>query len=329
MPIPAAAGAPAGEAATGGEAASTAEAGAASLEDMAALMADSGSADGGEGVPAEETPTEGAPAADPEGEKPAEKPKEEPAPAAEDTPDALKLRKGFAALARDRQKMHEREAAADAAIAEAKQHTEKAQRHDSLLARLKESPHEVIKEVGGDALVTSMLKAIAAEEKSPAEREVDRLRDEWAKDKAATKQREEQAAVMQFHQGVHSAVAAAGEKYDLVNTLAAVLPTREACVEIIQQYYNKFNGAVISADIAAEALETGLKKALSGSKTFGPREAVKPPAATPAKPKATTNGTTLTSVASGDHPPPANGYPLDDDQRFEAVMKELGAANLL
>src|SRR6185436_14391706 len=81
------------------------------------------------------------------------KPEVEAKPPADETPEAEKLRKGFAALARDRRKMHEREQAAEAAIATADQYKTKATHFDAVVKRLHDDPHALLLEAGGEELV--------------------------------------------------------------------------------------------------------------------------------------------------------------------------------
>lgn len=288
------------------------EGGSASIADMEAIIAESGEPDGAD-----------APAADaPIADKPADAPKDEPPAAAkpdgeDKTPEAL--RAGFTALARDRKRIQEREAKANSAIANAETFRTKAESFDAVVKRLHEDPIGLLREAGGDDLINKALDGVIASEKSPAEREVEKLRKQLDADKAELKQRETNQLVANWRQGIVSTVQAAGEKYDLVNALNQ----QEAVVEAITQYHIKYNGAVLPTDVAAQAIEDALAKGLEKSKKFGARGAVKPPVE--ATPSRKTGATTLSSVASGDVPHTANGYPADDDARFDAVLKEMAS----
>lgn len=288
------------------------EGGSASIADMEAIIAESA------GEPAPDAPADA-----PVGDKPAdEAPKgDEPAApksdAAAETPEAL--RKGFVALARDRKKIQEREAKANASIASAETYRAKAESFDAVVKRLHEDPIGLLREAGGDDLINKALDGVIASEKSPAEREVEKMRKELERRDADVKTRETQQLVANWRAGIVRDVQAGADKYDLVNALGQ----QEAVVEAITQYHIKYNGAVLPTDVAAQAVEDALAKGLEKSKKFGARGAVKPPVE--ATPSRKTGATTLSSVASGDVPQSANGYPADDDARFEAVLKEMTA----
>lgn len=292
-----------------------AEGGSASLADMEAIIAESGGEPDGADAPAGDAPAGDKPAEEPKGDEPPVAAKPD---AAAETPEAL--RKGFVALARDRKKIQEREAKANTAIAQAESYRTKAESFDAVVRRLHEDPIGLLREAGGDDLINKALDGVIASEKSPAEREVEKMRLELAKRDADVKQRETQQAVSSWKAGIVSAVQAAGEKYDLVNALGQ----QEAVIETITQYHIKYNGAVLPTDVAAQAVEDALAKGLEKSKKFGARGAVKPPGQ-PVTPSRKTGATTLSSVASGDVPHVQNGFPADDDARFEAVLKDMAA----
>src|SRR3954470_3308361 len=302
----------------------SADGGAASLDDMAAIIAESGEPEAEEGAPAEPTkePAEGEEKPK-DGEEPAkeEKPADAAAKDADKTPEAL--RAGFTALARDRRKLQEREARAKATMTEAEAFRSKAASFDAVVKRLHEDPIGLLREAGGDDLINKALDGVIASEKSPAEREVEKLRNDLAKRDADAKARETNQLVSNWRAGIVRDVQAAGDKYDLVNALGQ----QEAVIEAITQYHIKYNGAVLPTDVAAQAVEDALAKGLEKSKKFGARGAVKPPVT--ATPSRKTGATTLSSVASGDVPQSANGYPADDDARYEAVLKEMRAAGQL
>jgi hypothetical protein len=303
--------------ATGGD---TADGGTASLDDMAALIAESATED------SDATPTGDTVAAS-EGDAKADEPKaeetkpEEPAAPDKDakpeTPEAL--RKGFAALARDRRKLQEREARAQTAVQEAQSFRQKADSFDAVVKRLHEDPIGLLREAGGDALINKALDGVIASEKSPAEREVEKLRQEVTAERQRLAQAQQDQLVANWRNGIVGEVKAGGEKYDLVNSL----DMQDAVIEAITQYHIKHNGAVLPVDIAAAHVEKALEASLSKSKKFSARGAVKP--AVTATPSRKTGGTTLSSVASGDAPGTPAELPDDDDARFEAVMREMRA----
>jgi hypothetical protein len=298
---------------------SEAEGGAASLEDMAALIAESATedAEGAEatGEKPEAEKTEGDPKEEPKAD-------EEPKPPADkdakpETPEAL--RKGFAALARDRRKLQEREARAEAKVQESQAFRQRAEAFDNVVKRLHEDPIGLLREAGGDALINKALDGVIASEKSPAEREVEKLRREVEGERQRLAQAQQDQLVANWRHGIVTEVKTGGEKYDLVNSL----DLQDAVVEAITQYHIKHNGAVLPVDVAAAHVEKTLEAALSKSKKFGARGAVKPPvSATPSRQK---GATTLSSVASGDAPQSAADLPDDDDARFDAVLKQMRA----
>jgi len=309
----------AAEPAAGGDAADVA---APTLDDMAALMTEGAAEDGAEG--------EAAPAGDkPEGDKAAdeaEKPKDDdkpvdPKPEADkdakaETPEAL--RKGFAALARDRKKLQEREARAEAKVQQAAAYEQKATAFDNVVKRLHEDPIGLLREAGGEALITKALDSVIASEKSPAEREVEKLRREVEAERQRLAQAQTEQQVANWRAGIVREVQAKAEQYDLVNALGM----EDAVIEANTQYHIKHK-AVLPTDVAAAQVEKLLESNLAKSKKFGARGAVKP--AVTATPSQKTGATTLSSVASGDGGSSAPTYPDDDNARFDAVIKEMRA----
>jgi len=254
------------------------------------------------------------------------KPEVEAKPPADETPEAEKLRKGFAALARDRRKMHEREQAAESAIATAETYKTKATHFDAVVKRLHDDPHALLLEAGGEELVNKFLEQCGAAAKSPAEIEIAKLRAEREAEKAQLAKERQQAQVAEWQRNVIAEVEKAGEKFDLVNSLGH----HDAVIETIVQYHQKYNGAVLPVEVAAQAVEERLAAGLGKSKKFGPREAVKPPApkAPPAPQKK--GGLTLTSLGSGEPSTPSNGAALlDDDARFAETLRELETEGFL
>jgi hypothetical protein len=308
-------------------AASTPEAGAdsdpgtASLDDMAALIAESATGDG-EPAPDAAKPDGDKPAADEpakDDDKPDDSKDAKPEPdekAKGETPEAL--RKGFVALARDRKKLQEREARADAKFQAAQSFEQKATLFDNVVKRLHEDPIGLLREAGGDALIDKALDGVIASEKSPAEREIEKLRRDLDGEKQRVAQEKQDQLVANWRNGIVREVEAGGDKYDLTNALGM----QEAVIETITQYHIKHNGAVLSVDIAAAQVEKTLEAGLSKSKKFGAREAVKP--AVKATPSQKTGGTTLSSVQAGGEPG-VPVYPTDDNERFEAVLREMQA----
>lgn len=247
--------------------------------------------------------------------------KDEPKP--ED--DGKKLRDGFSALSRERKKLREREAAAAAKEQQAAVHVQKAQAFDQVLARLRTDPASVIRELGGDELTNKLLDGIVASEKSPAEREVEKLKADLQRRDDEAKAAQQQAQIQTWRDGVKSTVIAAGERFDLVNSL----DQHDAVIETITAYYQKYNGAVLPVEDAAQVVEDVLAKGLAKSKKFGARVPV-----TNAQPA--TNGktapvgrkpgsTTLSSVSSSELPPSGEDLPLDPEERFRRVMAGLDA----
>lgn len=275
-------------------------------------------ADAAEGEPGEgEEPDL---AAKPE-DKPPEPKKDEAKPEDED---GIKLRSGFRALARDRAKLREREATAAAKEQAAGAHVQKSQLLDVVIQRLRTEPIGVIRELGGDELVNKLLDGVIESEKSPAEREVAKLKAELARDKAALAEREQLQQIENWKAGVRQAVSGAGEAYDLVNSLGQ----QDAVIQVITDYFAKYQGAVLSVEDAAAAVEQTLAKGLEKSKKFGPRAPVNsatPGKGTPAPPARKGGSVTLGSVHSSELPAGADDdLPLDDPaERFKRVMATL------
>jgi len=256
--------------------------------------------------------------------RPLEEPKPEPDKDAKpETPEAL--RKGFAALARDRKKLQEREARAAAQVQEAQAFRQKAESFDAVVKRLHEDPIGLLREAGGDALINKALDGVIASEKSPAEREVEKLRREVEAERQRLVQTQQEAQIANWRSGIVREVQAAGEKYDVLNSIGKYVPAlHEGVIEAITQYHIKHNGAVLPTHVAAAKLEELLNAGLLESKKFGARGAVKP--AVVATPSRKTGAiTTLSSVASGGEGPGVPAYPMDDNERFEAVLRDMAA----
>lgn len=309
---------------------------------LAAAMADdAGEADADETVAASgegETPADGGEPAL-EGETPAE-PREAKAPKdkdAEPTEPAklrvaieaevrTKLRGEFSALARDRSKLRERESAAAATEQRAQAHVQKAQAFDQVVTRLLGGDVSVIRELApdrADDVINKLLDGIVASEKSPAEREVERMRRELKARDEATQIAQQKATVDAWQAGVRREVETAGERFDLVNSLGQ----HDAVIATIEAYYTKYPGNVLPVEDAAQAVEDTLAKGLAKSKKFGARAPVnnaKPSTGNPAPSVRKGGSTTLSSVPSGELPSSDDSLPLDDPKaRFDAVMASL------
>jgi hypothetical protein len=234
-----------------------------------------------------------------------------------------KLRAEFSALARDRSKLRERESAATATEQRAKAWEQKAAAFDNVVARLHADPAAVIREAGGDELVNKLLDGIVASEKSPAEREVAKLKADLERRDNEQKAREQQAVVDQWHASVRNEVAG-NEAFDLVNSLGQ----HDAVIATIEAYYNKYNGTILDVATAAQAVEDTLSKGLAKSKKFGaraPATNAQPSKGNPAPSGRKPGSVTLSSVHSSEVP--ASGeddLPLDPEKRFRALMASVG-----
>lgn len=285
------------------------------------------------GKTADEAEKEGAEEVEAKAEEPAAKPKDEK-PKPEDD-DGIKLRSGFRALARDRQKIREREAAATVKEQAAAQYAQKAQAFDQVIARLKAGDATLLQEVGGDELINKFLDGVIASEKTPAEREVAKMRAELDRRDAEAKTREQQQVVETWKASVRSAVTAQADTFDLVNSLGH----HDAVIATIEAYYAQYstkdaNGnvivpAILDVATAAQAVEDTLAKGLAKSKKFGARVPVNnaPPAKGTTAPSSRKAGSvTLSSVHSSELPSgDGDDLPLDDpNERFRRVMAGIG-----
>lgn len=294
---------------------------------MSAAMAD----DVAEGTPVEPdavAPEPSAPVEKPdEGtEKPAEPKKDEKKPepevSAEDA-EAKKLRAGFAALARDRGKLRDREAAAQQLETRAKAWETDATAFRGVKDRIVKDPLGLIREHGGDELVNKLLDDIVASEKSPAERQVEALQKRLDDEKQAAAQRDTEQLVSNWKANIVKAVQDAGEKYDLVNSL----DHHEAVIDTITAYAVKYGGAALDVATAAQAVEDTLAKGLAKSKKFGARapgiNAQPAKGTTAPSARKSGSGTTLSSVHSSELPPSEEDLPLDPQERFKRLMGSL------
>ena len=238
-----------------------------------------------------------------------------------------KLRGEFTALARDRKKLRERESAIAAKEQGSQAYVQKAQAFDQIVQRLAAGDHGVFRELYGeraDEVTNKFLDGIVASEKSPAEREVARLRAEREQEKAQAKLAEQQRTIAEWQSSVRATVEAAGERFDLVNSLGQ----HAAVIQTIEDYYVKYPGAVLPVEDAAQAIEDLLAKGLERSKKFGARAPVTnaqpSKAGSPAPTARKEPKPTLSSVPVSELPAGADDLPLDPDKRFKAVMAGLG-----
>ena len=290
-----------------------------------------------------------APAPAPETEKPAEpaKPAETPAVAEPPKPDAppsdieaAKLRKGFAKLADDRQKLIELQNRARAEIAGAQQYATKAQKHDEIVLAIEKDPAGFLLAHGGEKLVQQALQGFIDMEKSPAEREVAKLRQEQTERDRASAQRTAEETAANWRNGIVAKVQA-DERFDLVNSLGL----HGEVIGVITGYYEKHSErdakgnvtkpAILPWDTAAQAVEENRAAMLDKSKRYGKRtpaaatEETPPkkdaPSAKPAAAPAKKAPTSLSSVPVAETPQHEEDLPTDDlDERQRRVLAELG-----
>jgi hypothetical protein len=295
---------------------------------------DSAAADAPDEGAAADAPTEGAPA-----EPKADAPK----PEAKETPpeslDAVRLRKGFAKLADQQQKVVERENAARAQVQSAQQWREKAQKHDELVASIENDPAAFLHAHGGDALIKKALEGFIAMEKSPAEREMAKFRDEQKKRDEDNLRREHERVATEWRNGIIAKVQA-DERFDLVNSMGL----HSRVIDVISGYYEKHSErdekgnvtrpALLPWEMAAEAVENVEAAKLDKSKRYGKRA---PAASTPAQPApkdapsaktspapAKKAPTSLSSLPVAETPSPKDDGPTDPDEREAWLLKEFG-----
>lgn len=316
--------------------------------DPAAAILDEVLAGGDAAAPVEgDAPVEGVEAA-PEGDAtPGDKPAEPAAAAAEPTKDtpptdieAAKLRRGFAKLAEERQRLVELQNSARAERAAAQSFATKAQKHDELLSALERDPAAAILAHGGEALVQKALQGFIDMEKSPAEREVAKLREERDRDKAADRQREMEATAERWRNDIVGKVRS-DDRFDLVNTMGL----HGEVIDVISGYYDKHSQrddkgnvtvpAILSWEQAAQAVEETRAAMLDKSKRYGKRTPAAAEGTTPAKkdappakqqPAAAKKApTSLSSVPVADTPHTEDDLPTEDlDERERQLLAQLG-----
>lgn len=269
----------------------------------------------------------------------AEPPKTDPPKPADDA-EAVKLRRGFAKLAEEKQKLIELQNAARSDRAAAQQYAAKAQKHDEIVSALEKDPAGFLMAHGGEGLVQKALQGFIDMEKSPAEREVAKFRAEQSERDAKAQRQEQEAVASRWRNDIITKVQA-DERFDLVNSLGL----HGEVIDIMTGYYEKYSErddkgqvtkpAILPWDTAAQAAEDHRASMLDKSKRYGKRapvtaEPAKPPVkdAPPAKPAAAPAKkapTSLSSVPVADTPSTEEDLPDKDmDERERRVLAELG-----
>lgn len=292
-------------------------------------------------------PVADAAAADPVA--PAEPAAPVPAPA-ELAAEAVKLRKGWASLARDKEALVAKTNEANAAIESSKVHRAKAEQLDQIPAQFKADPIAFMFKLAGaetvdqqESFMTALLDRVIETEKSPMEREFARLKgDLAAKEAAAEKARADAAAtakeaenqrVIAQWEATNTGFAASTpenvKKYDLINNLDMGAAVHQTCVN-----YHKKYGVILDAATAADYVEKHFRAGVDRSEYVKSKFAAPSPAParTPsngtAAPKQS-GATNLSQLASGDgaSSTPAIPEELEGNDRFEAVMRDLSREN--
>lgn len=288
---------------------------------------------------------------DAEAQKPTEPPADEPAPELPAPPlanaaaEAVRLRKGFAKLAQERQAVVAKTNEANAAIERAKTFEASHKTLQDLPARIKADPLAFLAELGIDSM--ALMDRVIETEKSPVERRMEKLERELAAERetAAKAQVEREArdkeardakTVADWRERNVTAAAADPEKFDLILSLGQEEVVHETCLNYLQTH-----GKILDPVIAAEYVEKNLRQQVQKSK-FAKSLGQSTPAAPAAKPVVAnaqrsngtpapkhTGPTTLAGVASGDSAPSAAEYPEDDEARMAAVLREMKSSNEL
>jgi hypothetical protein len=244
------------------------------------------------------------------------KPKEEKKPPEDEKTVSEKNRREFAAIAKERGKLREREAGLVAREKAIEATTSKAKAFDDVRKRIHEDPAGLLREAGGEELINKLLDHLGQATLSPAEQEVQKLRKELDADKANQKQREQQQLIADHKRQIAAEVEKAGETFDLVNSLGE----HDAVYDVIVGYHGKY-GTVLPTAVAAQAIEDGLQARLGKSKKFGARGAVTPAqASTGNPPPKKKSNTTLSSVAAGAVPSGDDDGPMSESDRFKWAM---------
>jgi hypothetical protein len=260
----------------------------------------------------------------------------EPEPAKAEAPDAVRLRKGFAKLAEERQKVIELQNAARAEKASAASYIEKAKRFDEAVELLGKDPVAFLKANGGEEMLQRTLQGMIDAEKSPESRRIDQLEKQAKADKEAAAQREQEAVVTKWRNDIAAKVQA-DDRFDLVNSFGL----HGEVIDVITGYYEKHSErddkgnvtvpAILPWDTAAQAVENTKAERLEASKRYGKRApvVVEPPKDapkakdTPAPAKRAP--TSLSAVPVAETPSEDEVFPDGNtDERFNQVMKSLG-----
>jgi hypothetical protein len=320
-----------------------------SLEDMAAIMDESG----GEtpAAPAPVAPPVKGPATPPAvaaaPKAPEELPGEEPpAPAVDVAKEADKLRKGWAALARDKEQLVAKAQQLTSEIERVKAYENKAKFLDTLPEKIAANPIAFLEANG--VSVDDLLNRVIEAEKSPVEREIAQLRAEREAEKkraadeqknaaARAEQEKNQRIIQEWQQRNTSFASTNPDRYDMIVALEQGEAVHQTCLA-----YHAKHGVILDPATAADYVEKGLRAGIQKSKYLkgllassqpkAPVPAPKPaqPSSTPkVAPKQTGSTVTLSSVATGDSAPSANDLPADSDARMEAVLREMHAAGEL
>lgn len=268
-------------------------------------------------------------------------------PAIDVKTEAVRLRKGFAKLAQDREKLNARLQEAQSVTERAKALEAKAAEFDGLAAKVKADPLAFLEAHG--IATDDLLQRVIDNEKPPAEREIERLRREIAEKEKAAADRLERERVAAEQARTERTVAewarrntefakSDPDKYDLINALDMGSAVHEACVAYYDLHRNSVTNAsdailtpAQAADYVEKTLRAGVKKSKFLQQQLAASQPAKAPAA-PAQAAPSSNGntapkrtgsTTLTHVASGDSAPSAAGYPDDENEREAAVIREM------
>lgn len=330
-----------------------------SIADMEALLKAPDDAPGGDAAagdpaaPAAPAAVEAKPAAAPADVVAVEPvaPAEPAAPAIADlNAETVKLRKGWASLARDKEALVARTNEANAAIERSKAHQTKAEQFDKIPEQFKADPLAFMYRLAGaetaeqqEAFTTRLLDRVIETEKSPVEREILSMRQELAardaaaaKAKtdadAAAKEAENQRVIAQWEAGNTGFAASTPEnvkKYDLINSLGMGAAVHQTCLA-----YHAKHGVILDPATAADYVEKNFRAGVDRSEYVKSKTAT--PAPTPAK--APSNGTvapkqsgatSLSQLASGDGPSLTTELPEDltGSDRFDAVLRDLQREN--
>ena len=270
--------------------------------------------------------------------------------------ETVRLRKGFQKLAADQEKAVNMMAKAKADVAASASYREKAEKFDSIDARIKSDPLGFLVERGGEEIVDAVLQAVVAAEESPEAREVKKLRKEIeaketkaaqdAKDAEARRVAAANQQALDQWRADNLAFASLPDKaeaYDMINTLGLASLVHDTAVA----YYNQHKvipDRKFVADHVEKQLRAGIVKSKYARETFGAAAPGTAAAATPAAGAKTPqgNGTeaskktggntvTLAGVATGDAAPAgADALPENDsDERFAVVLGQMAKAGEL